>query len=72
MLGELCARAIPWFKQILKVFVCGLAGRNGPFLKVLRAKCANLCQMMAQIVTRKPAREVRRDAGTGQRISAEV
>ncbi len=29
------ARVIPWFKQILKVFVCGLAGRNGTFLKVL-------------------------------------
>jgi hypothetical protein len=35
VLGELCARAIPWFKQILKVFIFGLAGRNGPFLKVL-------------------------------------
>ena len=29
------ARVIPWFKQILKVFICGLAARNGPILKVL-------------------------------------
>jgi len=35
VLGELCVRAIPWFKQILKVFVCGLVQRNGPILKVL-------------------------------------
>jgi hypothetical protein len=34
-LGEFGVRAIPWFKQILKVFVFGLAGRNGPGLKVL-------------------------------------
>ena len=43
---EVGVRAIPWLKQILKVFVFGLAGRNGRFLKVrflkvLWAKCAN-------------------------------
>ena len=31
--GGLGARAIPWFKQILKVFVCGLADHNGLILK---------------------------------------
>jgi hypothetical protein len=35
VLDEPGARVIPWFKQILKVFVCGLAGRNGTLLKVL-------------------------------------
>jgi hypothetical protein len=33
--GELGVLAIPWFKQILKVFVCGLALHNGSILKVL-------------------------------------
>jgi len=28
-------KAIPWFKQILKVFVCGLALHNGHSLKLL-------------------------------------
>jgi hypothetical protein len=32
---ELGARAIPWPKQILKVFICGLAQHNGNILKVL-------------------------------------
>jgi hypothetical protein len=31
--GELGACAIPWF-QILEVFVCGLAQRNGHILKL--------------------------------------
>jgi hypothetical protein len=26
---ELCASVVPWFKQILKVFVCGLTQYNG-------------------------------------------
>jgi hypothetical protein len=47
VLGELCARAIPWFKQILKVFVCGLAGHNDPFLKALCEKYGNQCQIIA-------------------------
>mgnify|MGYP006944863639 CR=1 FL=1 len=72
MLGELCARAIPWFKQILKVFICRLPQRNGLILEALRVKYANLCQVMAQIVARKPACKVSRDAGTGKRISAKV
>jgi len=32
--GGLGVMAIPWFKQILKVFVCGLALHNGLVLKV--------------------------------------
>jgi hypothetical protein len=35
LLGGLGVRAIPWFKQIMKVFVCGLAQRNGHILKLL-------------------------------------
>ena len=35
---ELGAIAIPWFKQILKVFICGLAQHNGLILKVLWVK----------------------------------
>ena len=34
VLGELGVRAIPWSKQILKVFVCGLAEHNGLISKV--------------------------------------
>ena len=33
--GGLGVMAIPWFKQILKVFVCGLERHNGLFLKLL-------------------------------------
>ncbi len=29
--GELGMKAIPWFKQIQKVFMCGLAMHNGFF-----------------------------------------
>jgi hypothetical protein len=38
VLGGLGVRVIPWFKQILKVFVCGLAEHNGHILKVLWGK----------------------------------
>jgi len=41
--GGCFVRAIPWFKQILKVFVCGLALHNGHNLKLLWAKHANQC-----------------------------
>jgi hypothetical protein len=34
LLGGHCVKAIPWFKQILKVFVCGLADHNGLILKI--------------------------------------
>lgn len=44
---EVGVKAIPWLKQILKVFVCCLAQRNGHILKVLWAKCANQCQVIA-------------------------
>jgi hypothetical protein len=47
---EVDVRAIPWLKQILKVFICGLAQRNGHILKVLWAKCANQCQAIAHIL----------------------
>ena len=43
------ARAIPWFKQILKVFVCDLADHNGLILKVLWAKCANQYQVLSAL-----------------------
>ena len=33
--GELCARAMPWGKQILAVFACDLAEHNGFILKAL-------------------------------------
>ena len=33
---EAAVKAVLWFKQILKVFVCCLAGRHGPILKVLK------------------------------------
>jgi hypothetical protein len=36
--------AIPWFKQILKVFVCGLAEHNGQGLKSLWVNCFEICQ----------------------------
>ena len=49
VLGGLFVRAIPWFKQILKVFVCGLAGRNGHILKVLWAKSANQYQVLSAL-----------------------
>jgi len=49
-----------------------LPQRNGLILEALRVKYANLCQVMAQIVARKPACKVSRDAGTGKRISAKV
>jgi len=48
--GGLGARAIPWFKQIHKVFVCGLAQHNGHSLKVLWAKYANQCQAIARTI----------------------
>ena len=35
VLCDLDARAIPWSKQILKVFICGLAQHNGVIPKVL-------------------------------------
>ena len=47
--GGLGARAIPWFNQILKVFVCGLADHNGLILKVLWAKCANQYQVLSAL-----------------------
>ena len=43
------ARVIPWFKQILKVFVCGPAEHNGLILKVLWAKRANQCQVLSAL-----------------------
>jgi len=33
--------------NILKVFVCGLAEHNGPFLKALCEKYGNQCQIIA-------------------------
>ena len=39
-------KTIPWFKQILKVFVCGLADHNGLILKVFWAKCANQSKVL--------------------------
>jgi len=48
--GEVGVKVIPWLKQILQVFVCGLAQRNGHILKVLWAKCANQCQAIAHIL----------------------
>ncbi len=38
MHDELCVKAIPLLKQILKVFICGLAQRNGHILKLMWAK----------------------------------
>ena len=47
---EVGVRAIPWLKQILKVFICGLVPRNGHILKVLWAMCTNQCQAIAHII----------------------
>ena len=49
---ELCASVVPWFKQILKVFVCGLAQHNSHILKVPWAKCANQCRAIARLIDR--------------------
>ena len=49
MLVELDARAIPWSKQILKVFVCGLTDHNGLILKVLWAKLDDQCQVFSAL-----------------------
>ena len=43
------ARAIPLSKQILKVFVCGLADHNGLILQVLWAKCANQSKVLSTL-----------------------
>ena len=47
---KVAVKAIPWFKQILKVFVSGLGQHNGHILKVLWAKCINQCQAIAHIL----------------------
>jgi hypothetical protein len=47
---EVGVRAIPWLKQILKVFISGLAQHNGHILKVLWVKCINQCQAIAHIL----------------------
>jgi len=55
--GELCARAIPWFKQILKVFVCGLVQHICPiYLKTDTANPATFRRLFDfpnQIILRR-------------------
>ena len=47
--GGLVVNAIPWFKQILKVFVRSLAMHNGRGLKVLWVNCFEICQLFLRL-----------------------
>jgi len=52
--SEHCVKAVPWFDQIQKVFVLGLAKHNGQSLKSLSVSCFEICKPFLQkVLTRK-------------------